>query len=216
MNADKKPTSYNVGDRVIIRIPLAGTSKPEETGLQYEIIMDEGLTGTITAVKGNDMVSISWDKGKYRIYKDLDLATMKNLDKGTIQLDGFKADLHSSYLEKIQQADSSGIDKFPVSEQNQDEMQAQAKNDSFKDYIHLKFIEEGDTLESAREKILSRIPQGHTILLERIITDSDEHSLKVHGKNKDECYEMAKKLLPDNISIIKEIVTNQFLKNNRY
>ena len=212
MNAEKKSALFNVGDRVIIRMPLAGTSKPEKTGLQYEIIMDEGLTGTITAVNENEMLVIHWDPGKYRIYRDLDLATMKFLDNGTVQIDGFETNLHSGYLGKTEQSTSDNIEKLSVQEQPREVQPPTAENDSLNDFKHLKFIEEADTYSSAKEKISLKIPHDHSILLEKIITDSDEHSIKVHGKNKDECNEMAKKLLPDNISVIKETEYKKYRK----
>lgn len=208
----EKDEVFKAGDKVRICMPLAGIPGPEETGLPHEVIMDEGHTGVIVRSAGEEMVTVRWDAGKYRIYKDLDLATMQYLDNGSLTSEGFESGIHTSYLQKSGGSGKDRGEEKSIIMQDQPPSPPVEKKSSLKELNHLAFYEEAETVAAAKDKILSQIPEGQAILLERIIDAGRAQKLIVHGRNTEECSRMAEKLLPGNITILKRNTLKEYRK----
>jgi hypothetical protein len=141
LNAERdKDAVFKAGDRVRICMPLAGIPRPEETGLPHEVIMDEGHTGVIVRAAGNEMVAVRWDAGKYRIHRDLDLATMKYLDNGSLKSEGFESGIHTSYLKKIEERKTAVTGQDLLSGKSEQASAFPQKRSSLKDLITRLFM----------------------------------------------------------------------------
>jgi hypothetical protein len=103
-----------VGMRVRIGSPMAGTAKPDETGLPSEVILDPGLTGTIIATTSDEQPRIRWDPGTCRIYGDLDLSTMQFVARGSLKHEGFECSLHKGYLQVLESTPAPSEPPGPV------------------------------------------------------------------------------------------------------